>query len=302
MKKSSSLLIDESPLQVLPTLAAKIGLNEAIMLQQIKYWMNISGKSRDGRIWIYNTAKQWHEQFPFWSVRTIERIIASLRDKGMILTANYNAAKFDKTLWYTIDFDAIPDTSNPTKCQRDSDKMAVSYSDNLTEPIPENTETTTENTNTLPPSSGEPIPKKSNVDNRNEVEKAWCDLYLEHTGEEYVRANIPAERATLKKYRQAGITDVAIIERMRAYFDEARFPAQFNSRSMLVFFNKWNAIGAALKVPTKKQSIDPDSFEAYFAMTKKRYPEYKWDAESIERLKREWERACLEQAKALRKK
>ena len=37
---SSKLLIDEPPLQVLPSLALKIGLNEAIILQQVHYWLN----------------------------------------------------------------------------------------------------------------------------------------------------------------------------------------------------------------------------------------------------------------------
>lgn len=33
-----SLLIEEPPLQILPSLAAAIGLNEAIVLQQL-YWL-----------------------------------------------------------------------------------------------------------------------------------------------------------------------------------------------------------------------------------------------------------------------
>ena len=39
---SHRLLIDEPPLMVLPSLAAVIGLNEAIMLQQIHYWLGLS--------------------------------------------------------------------------------------------------------------------------------------------------------------------------------------------------------------------------------------------------------------------
>ncbi|WP_349774291.1 hypothetical protein [Ureibacillus chungkukjangi] len=34
-------IIDESPLLIRPTLAAKVGLNEAIILQQIHYWNQI---------------------------------------------------------------------------------------------------------------------------------------------------------------------------------------------------------------------------------------------------------------------
>ena len=44
----SRLLIDEPPLQVLPSLAREIGLNEAIMLQQIHYWLLKSGNEFEG--------------------------------------------------------------------------------------------------------------------------------------------------------------------------------------------------------------------------------------------------------------
>lgn len=36
----SKLLIDDYPIQVLPKLAKVIGLNEAIILQQLHYWLN----------------------------------------------------------------------------------------------------------------------------------------------------------------------------------------------------------------------------------------------------------------------
>jgi len=37
--RSSSLLIAVPPLIVLPTLATLVGLNEAIFLQQLHYWL-----------------------------------------------------------------------------------------------------------------------------------------------------------------------------------------------------------------------------------------------------------------------
>ena len=36
----SKLLISENLVMIIPTLAVKIGLNEAIVLQQIHYWGN----------------------------------------------------------------------------------------------------------------------------------------------------------------------------------------------------------------------------------------------------------------------
>ena len=39
----SRLLINEPPLIVLPSLAKEIGLNEAIIVQQIQYWLSAPG-------------------------------------------------------------------------------------------------------------------------------------------------------------------------------------------------------------------------------------------------------------------
>jgi len=104
---ASKLLIPEHPLQVLPGLATKIGLNEAIVLQQLHYWIVTSGKEKDGRRWIYNTYEGWTEQFPFWSVSTVRRTIGSLEKRGLVITSNYNRAKFDRTRWYTIDYERV---------------------------------------------------------------------------------------------------------------------------------------------------------------------------------------------------
>ena len=63
----SSLLIDEHPLVVLPSLAKEIGLNEAIMLQQIHFWISKRKHLKGGKHWVYNTYDGWADQFPFWS-------------------------------------------------------------------------------------------------------------------------------------------------------------------------------------------------------------------------------------------
>ncbi|MFK9094406.1 hypothetical protein [Bacillus salipaludis] len=67
----SRLLINESPVMIIPSLAAKIGLNEAVVLQQIHYWLGISKHNIEGRTWVYNTYEEWQKQLPFWSVSTI---------------------------------------------------------------------------------------------------------------------------------------------------------------------------------------------------------------------------------------
>jgi DnaD/phage-associated family protein len=101
---NQGLLISEPPLQVLPSLATKVGLNEAIILQQIHYWLVKSNNFKDGQKWIYNSYAEWEKQFPFWSRSTLIRAVSSLERQGYLITANYNKAGFDKTKWYRIDY------------------------------------------------------------------------------------------------------------------------------------------------------------------------------------------------------
>lgn len=105
----SKLLINEPPLQVLPSLAARVGLGQAIVLQQVHYWLGIPqvGRMHDGHKWVYNTYEDWREQFPFWATRTIRRIVADLEEKGLLITGEFNIARGDRTKWYRIDYEAL---------------------------------------------------------------------------------------------------------------------------------------------------------------------------------------------------
>lgn len=61
-----SLLMTSQPIVINRDLACRIGLNEAIVLQQLHYWLNEtnSGTEHGGIRWVYNTTEQWLEQFP----------------------------------------------------------------------------------------------------------------------------------------------------------------------------------------------------------------------------------------------
>lgn len=110
-----SLLISEPPLQVLPSLAVEIGLNEAVILQQVHYWVLRSNFEYEGSKWVYNTLEQWQEQFPFWSSKTIQRTLQSLRQSGYLKAKKLSQTGCDHTLYYTIDYDLMS-KSNWTNC------------------------------------------------------------------------------------------------------------------------------------------------------------------------------------------
>ncbi len=94
----SRFLIDEPPLQVLPSLALAIGLNEAMLLQQVHYWLQHSKHEHEGRPWIYNTYDEWQRQFP---------VIGSLEKQGLLVSGHHGATPTDRTKWYTIDYDRL---------------------------------------------------------------------------------------------------------------------------------------------------------------------------------------------------
>lgn len=103
-----SLLFKFRPLVINPILAKRIGLNEAIVLQQVSYWLNEteSGVEHDGRRWIYNTYEQWIEQFPFWSQDTVKRAITSLKKQGVLVVAKLSSDRLNHTNYYTINYEA----------------------------------------------------------------------------------------------------------------------------------------------------------------------------------------------------
>jgi len=103
----SRLLINENPVMIVPSLAVKIGLNEAVVLQQIHYWLGISKHYLEGKKWVFNTYEDWQKQLPFWSVSTIKRTIRSLERQGFLLTGNWNVFKLDQTKWYSIDYERL---------------------------------------------------------------------------------------------------------------------------------------------------------------------------------------------------
>ncbi|UQS85817.1 conserved phage C-terminal domain-containing protein (plasmid) [Apilactobacillus apisilvae] len=119
MNNEFNYLFNERPLVIRPELARIVGLNESIFLQQLNYWLIKSNHLIDGKKWIYNTYNTWHDQFPFWSVSTIKRLITHLENKKLILIVKYNKAGFDKTNWYTINYPELQKSVNQRLVQND---------------------------------------------------------------------------------------------------------------------------------------------------------------------------------------
>ena len=169
----SNLLIDDYPILVLPKLATEIGLNEAIVLQQMHYWLKKSNHNYDGRRWIYNSFPDWQKHFPFWSVMTIKRAVYSLEKQNLLYVGNYNKAKFDKTKWYSINYEKLEGMKRPsyqndtTSVSKRNDGVYQNDTTNTRDYTEITTETTNNNILSGNPTASR-IPYKEIVDYLNE--------------------------------------------------------------------------------------------------------------------------------------
>ena len=102
MSVKQQLLISDKSLILLPKLAVKIGLNEAVFLQQLHFWLVRSQNSINGKMWVYKTFEEWQQEMPFLSVRTLKRVVSNLKKKRLIFTKQ----KVHKQ-WYTINYEIL---------------------------------------------------------------------------------------------------------------------------------------------------------------------------------------------------
>lgn len=79
---------NSSSMLLFPDLATKIGVLEAIVLQQI----HIRHCHGDGSIWTIRTISQWHERvLPFVSEATVKRLFSRIRESGLIFVGSYKS-------------------------------------------------------------------------------------------------------------------------------------------------------------------------------------------------------------------
>lgn len=195
-----NLLIHEPPLQVLPTLATRIGLNEAIVLQQIHYWITNAARSgdrrkqKDGKWWVYNSYREWKENnFPFWSEETIKRTIVNLEESGLIISMQmpYGA---DRRKWYTIDYAAL-EKLEQTFALGQNDLMASGHFDIII------------GSSCADESSGQNDPINTEIENTSEIlcggdKDLSLEAWLEKKKSEKPKSALPEFPKDTRSYRE----------------------------------------------------------------------------------------------------
>ena len=93
-------------------------MNIAVFYSNIRFWCkkNEADKSKIHRhkdskgvvrYWTYNSRKSYSELFPFWTDKQIRNCISKLKEDRFLLVDNFNKNSYDRTLWYTVDDDAV---------------------------------------------------------------------------------------------------------------------------------------------------------------------------------------------------
>lgn len=82
------------------------GVEKATILFNLRFWLDKNKANNrhyyDGYVWTYNSAKAFHDLFPYLSPQKIARLLRDLEEDGVILSGSYNKAGYDRTKWYTI--------------------------------------------------------------------------------------------------------------------------------------------------------------------------------------------------------
>jgi hypothetical protein len=105
---SGTLITPENPLLVPPLLAAKIGWESAMILQQIHYFSDRSKHIRpDGRRWFWLTYEGWAQKIPFLKMSTIRRAIDKLRQLKLIDVFRHSQHTWYQANWYTVNTESV---------------------------------------------------------------------------------------------------------------------------------------------------------------------------------------------------
>ena len=108
MKKMGSLLYDDPPRVISPTLAGLIGERAALLLQQFPFLTSGSRtdreKFKEGKWWTYDSFPDLRKKyFPWWSERKIQSVVASLVEKELLVIGHFAHHPSDRRNWYAVD-------------------------------------------------------------------------------------------------------------------------------------------------------------------------------------------------------
>jgi hypothetical protein len=87
-----------------PEVAAKVGLNAAVIFQNIVWWAEKNAANNkhfhDGLWWTYNSVSAFADLFPYLTGKQIRTALTKLEDDGLLVSGSFNKSAYDRTKWY----------------------------------------------------------------------------------------------------------------------------------------------------------------------------------------------------------
>ena len=238
--------------------AAKYGVEAAIFLDALMFWWRTNrGDNRnfyDGRWWSHNSIKAYEQIFPWWSAKQIRRIIDGAKEKGAVLSGNYNKDRRDRTFWYTPSDDLLrlygemeeaeapeegqapeketgQDGAETGKCicpngQMHSPEGADSFA-HLGTPLPCNTHVGTYMIPPIPPKGGDGREVSAAKYKPTWFDRLW-EIYPRHTG----------RKAAIKAWDKLQ-PDAGTCHRMSQALAIQRLSAQWTDKTKIPHLSTW---------------------------------------------------------------
>ena len=87
-------------------LASKYSIEEAILIHHFQFWISKNKRStkhlHQGRAWMFDSAEDIADYFPYWSRDQVKRILNKLVKNNIIIKGNFNKTGYDRTNWYAF--------------------------------------------------------------------------------------------------------------------------------------------------------------------------------------------------------
>lgn len=129
-------LIPEKPLIFYPQLAAALGLEEAVMVQALKEFIDLGEpEAQGGFLWIELSGDKLLQLFPFWLEHDIQRITTRLREQGILLIASTSFRQGER-FRYAINEQYRP-ASHTQPAIRAAQPAPTGRTQNRAQPIPQ---------------------------------------------------------------------------------------------------------------------------------------------------------------------
>jgi len=99
------VLSDPHAMRINQDLAREIGFENSLVLLQLEFLIRTSSEAnyKNDNWWTYQTLKKLRQEyFPWWSEKTISRILVDLQTKKFISVGNFNKTQFDRTQWFSL--------------------------------------------------------------------------------------------------------------------------------------------------------------------------------------------------------